>query len=111
MWKTVRAAALAVYETEGALSQAVKTPAGEMPAEQFIAGPIISDALIHTWDLARAIGADETLPEVVCQIQLQSIRAIPETFLRDTGRFKAPIEPSIKADTQTQMLNFTGRQP
>ena len=36
-------------------------PAGDMPAEQLL-GLRIGDLLIHRWDLARAIGADEQLP-------------------------------------------------
>ena len=110
-WKAVRDAALAAYEVEGALANIVETPVGPMPAEQFMGGPAIGDALIHTWDLARAIGADETLPDDICQIQLQGIKTIPEEFLRVPGRFDAAIEPPAGANAQTQLLCYTGRQP
>ncbi len=108
VWNSVHAAALVAYEAEGALTKIVDTP---MPAEQFMAGPAIGDALIHTWDLARAIGADETLPEAICQIQLEGIKTIPEEALRQPGRFSAAIEPPAGADAQTQLLCYTGRQP
>jgi uncharacterized protein (TIGR03086 family) len=102
---------LPAYEAEGALQQVVETPLGQMSAEQFIAGPAIGDALIHTWDLARAIGADDTLPETACRIQLKMIKAIPEEFLRQPGRFDAAIEPPAGADAQTLLLCYSGRRP
>jgi uncharacterized protein (TIGR03086 family) len=111
VWNAVRAAASAAYEAEGALQRVVDTPIGQMSAEQFIAGPAIGDALIHTWDLARAIGADDTLPETACRIQLEMIKAIPEEFLRQPGRFDAATEPPAGADAQTLLLCYAGRQP
>ncbi len=71
----------------------------------------IGDALIHTWDLARAIGADATLPEALCAIQLEALQAIPEAFLRQPGRFDAALEPPPGANAQTRLLCYTGRQP
>jgi uncharacterized protein (TIGR03086 family) len=111
VWNHVRAAALAAYEAEGALEHVVDTPLGRMSAEQFLAGPASGDALIHTWDLARAIGADETLPEEACARQLQGLKALPEDFLRQPGLFEAAITPPAGADAQTQLLCYTGRQP
>jgi uncharacterized protein (TIGR03086 family) len=111
VWQAVRAAALAAYEAEGALTKVVNTPIGQMSAEQFIAGPAIGDALIHTWDLARGIGADDTLPEAACRIQLEGLKTIPEDFLRQPGRFAAAIEAPAGADAQTQLLCYAGRQP
>jgi uncharacterized protein (TIGR03086 family) len=110
-WQSTRAAALAAYETAGALQKVVDTPFGQMPAEQFIAGPMIGDALIHTWDVARAIGADDTLPEAACRIQLDMLKAVPEEFLRQPGLFSAAIAPPAGADAQTQLLCYCGRQP
>ena len=111
VWERVRAAALTSYEAEGALARSVETPLGQMSAEQFLAGAAIGDALIHTWDLARAIGAEETLPEAACALQLQGLKALPEDFLRQPGLFAAAIAPPAGADAQTQLLCYTGRQP
>jgi uncharacterized protein (TIGR03086 family) len=111
VWERVRAAALVAYEAEGALEHIVDTPFGQMSAEQFLAGPALGDVLIHTWDLARAISAEETLPEAACAIQLQGLKALPEDVLRQPGLFAAAIAPPAGADAQTQLLCYTGRQP
>jgi hypothetical protein len=41
---------------------------GDIPCAQFL-GMRVGDALLHAWDLARAIGADDRLdPELVTQV-------------------------------------------
>ena len=44
------------------LSVPLDGPFGPMPAEQLIGRLIATDLLVHTWDLARAVGGDESLP-------------------------------------------------
>lgn len=110
-WKAVRGAALEACSAEGALEQDIDSPlGGKMPAGQFFGGPACGDILIHTWDLARAIGADEKLDEEGCQATLGFLQAAPAEFLRQPGRFDAAIEPPAGADIQTQLLCFAGRQ-
>ncbi len=111
-WKAVRDAALEACSAEGALAKEMDSPlGGKMPAGQFFGGPASGDLLIHTWDLSRAIGADETLPEDACQAALGFLQAVPAEFIRQPGRFDDAIEPPAGADAQTQLLCFTGRQP
>ncbi len=110
-WQAVRGAALAACSVEGALEKEIDSPlGGKMPAGQFFGGPACGDILIHTWDLARAIGADEKLPEDACQATLGFLQAAPSEFIRQPGRFDAAIDPPEGADIQTQMLCFAGRQ-
>ncbi|MFB9680299.1 TIGR03086 family metal-binding protein [Streptosporangium vulgare] len=48
-----------------ALDRLVHLPFGDVPGREYVT-ELFADALIHTWDLARAIGADERLdPELV----------------------------------------------
>jgi len=111
-WKAVRGAALEACSAEGALEKEIDSPlGGKMPAGQFFGGPASGDILIHTWDLARAIGANEKLPEDACRLALGFLQVVPAAFLRQPGRFDAAIEPPEGADIQTQLLCFTGRQP
>lgn len=111
-WRAVRAVALAAYSEPGALDKDTDSPlGGTMPAERMVAGPMTADALIHTWDLARAIGADETLPTAACQAMLDALQTMPEEALRQPGRFDGAIDPPEGADIQTQLPCFTGRWP
>lgn len=103
-----------------AMSSAMEDPSvldGELPQGPF--GPMskammlgvgISDLLIHTWDLSRAIGADETLPAGPVTSAYMGLQRFPEEAMRASGRFSAAIEVADDADEQTKMLAFAGRQ-
>ncbi len=77
-------------------------PAAEYLTEQ------TSDITIHTWDLARATGSEETLPD-------ELVRAVWEYFepkvegLAGTGLYAAPVEVGDDAPLQVRLLAITGR--
>lgn len=82
---------------------------GGMPRQQ-VAGFVIGDLLIHSWDLARTIGADETLPAGAVQATLMGLQRVPEQMLRGETMFGPAIEVADDADPQTKLLSFVGRQ-
>lgn len=109
-WPAIRAAMTEALAAPGALDGSIDHPAlGQMPRQQVV-GIAIGDLLVHTWDLSRAIGADETLPAEVVPVVHQALQGIPEEVLRVPGRFAAPVEAPTGADAQTQLLLFSGRQ-
>ncbi|MFZ7088234.1 TIGR03086 family metal-binding protein [Curtobacterium sp. RRHDQ10] len=76
--------------------------AGDYLAEQ------TSDITIHTWDLARATGSDERLPDdlveavwTVFEPQIDSLAA--------SGLYDAPVRVDDQAPLQTRLLAATGR--
>lgn len=109
-WETIREAALTAYTAEGALERTIESPLGTLPAGHVMAGPVIGDLLIHTWDLARAIGADDTLPEDICRIQFELLQPLDGEMLRQPGRFGPKIDVPAGANAQTALLCFAGRQ-
>jgi uncharacterized protein (TIGR03086 family) len=69
-----------------------------------------SDILIHTWDLARATGLDETLdPDEVHRL-LVGMEPM-DAVLRDSGHYGPRVEVPDDADEQTRLIAFTGRHP
>jgi uncharacterized protein (TIGR03086 family) len=69
-----------------------------------------SDVFLHTWDLARATGQDETLdPDRVHQM-LVAMEPLDEV-LRTSGHYGPRVEVPDDADEQTKLLAFIGRQP
>ena len=68
-----------------------------------------ADHTIHSWDLARAIGADERLdPELVAVV---TERLIPQIQAwRASGAFADPVPVPDDADPQTRLLAETGRR-
>lgn len=68
------------------------------------------DVLIHTWDLARATGLDETLdPEEVHRF-VESMEPYDEV-LRTSGHYGPRTPVPEDADEQTRLIAFVGRRP
>jgi uncharacterized protein (TIGR03086 family) len=83
---------------------------GRYSLEQAVATFCIGDVLVHTWDLARATGLDETLdPDEVRQLY-EGMEPIDE-ILRKSGQYGPRVEVAADADEQTKLIAFTGRHP
>jgi uncharacterized protein (TIGR03086 family) len=87
----------------------VDSPFGTMALKQLVSGIVIHDLLVHTWDLARAVGADERLDDELVTHTLASMTPFDEV-LRDHG-FAASVPVDADADEQTKLLCFLGRRP
>jgi uncharacterized protein (TIGR03086 family) len=89
------------------LERTVHVSYGNITAKAYVS-EVMTDLAIHGWDLARAIGADETMdPEIVDALYA---RFKPrEDRLKATGMFGPRVEPPPGADTQTQLLAVFGR--
>lgn len=68
----------------------------------------VADVTIHTWDVARAIGADESLDD-------ELVRAVWTVFepqrnaLEASGLFASPVPVPHDAPLQSRLLAITGR--
>ncbi|MGY2701605.1 maleylpyruvate isomerase family mycothiol-dependent enzyme [Nocardioides sp. HB32] len=69
-----------------------------------------ADVFMHTWDLARATGQDDTLDPATCAALLEGMVPIEEA-MRSSGQYGARVEVPADADVQTRMLGFIGRDP
>ena len=94
--------------TTADLNQNVPGPMGPMPAEQMIGRFMCMDILVHTWDLARAVGGDETLPEDVVAASYSGLKPM-DAMIRQPGIFGPKIAPAEGDDIQTEFLKFLGR--
>jgi uncharacterized protein (TIGR03086 family) len=83
---------------------------GEIPAGRFI-GMRCNDVALHTWDLARAIGADETLSPAVVEACLHGMEAMAGSV--PPGMFGEGASGALgeDADPQTRLLDMSGRRP
>jgi uncharacterized protein (TIGR03086 family) len=68
------------------------------------------DVLIHTWDLARATGLDETLDSDEVHRFVESMEPMDE-MLRQSGHYGPRVPVAPDADEQTRLIAFVGRQP
>jgi uncharacterized protein (TIGR03086 family) len=93
---------------EGAdLGASVHVSYGDIPADRYIFD-VMSDLAIHGWDLARAIGADESLDPDTVDVLFEQF-APKEKELKASGVYGSTIEPPPGADKQTRLLAIFGR--
>ena len=87
-------------------------PPGEMTVGAAIDMLVTGDVLVHTWDLATAIGrADDVhLDATIAQEMLVGMQPMDE-MLRSSGHYGPKVEVAPGASTQDQLLAFTGRDP
>jgi len=69
---------------------------------------VFTDLVIHGWDLARAIGADETL-DIESVDLLYGITKPIEAGLKASGAFGPQVVPPPGASRQTELLAIFGR--
>jgi len=92
----------------GDLSTSLPGPFGPMPAEQLIGRLIATDVLVHTWDLARAVGGDDRLDAEAVSGAYSGLKPMDE-MIRRPGVFGPKVEPPAGADEQAEFLCFLGR--
>ncbi len=78
----------------------------EDAVDMFITG----DVLVHTWDLARATGQDESLDADEVHRMVLGMEPVDE-LLRTSGHYGPRVEVPADADEQTRLIAFTGRHP
>lgn len=93
----------------GDLSTQLPGPFGPMPAEQLIGRLVSTDVLVHTWDLARAVGGDEQLDADAVAGAYSGLKPM-DAMIRMPGVFGPKIEAAEGDDAQTEFLKFLGRQ-
>jgi uncharacterized protein (TIGR03086 family) len=71
---------------------------------------VTRDVLVHTWDLARAVGADDRLDARWCELFYAALPGDPHA-LSVSGMFDAPVAESDQTDAQSKLLARLGRNP
>ena len=73
-----------------------------------VLGALTTDVLVHTWDLARAVGVPAELDTELCA---SAVAALPDALPRDGGMFGAAVSVSETADAATRLVAIYGRNP
>ena len=113
-WATIRDALETAVGADGAMNATMESPFDTGPFSEMMMLPTI-DLMFHTWDLARSIGVDDTLPEATAQACYDVMLPFDDAIRRSTGAYPDgyddKIPPPPNADPQTLLLCFGGRQP
>ena len=91
------------------VTREIDGPAGKMPIGQIIGQFMTMDVLVHTWDLARTIGADERLDQESVRRAYEALKPM-DAVIRQPSVFGPKLDPPTGADVQTEFLYFLGRQ-
>lgn len=102
---------LAAFRKEGALERICHHPAGDLPGS-VVLGFRISDLSLHAWDLARAVGADEMLPDELVEFVWDSVQPMVP-IIAEIGIFGPGPSGTLTEDDdlQLRLLDLTGRRP
>jgi uncharacterized protein (TIGR03086 family) len=109
-WERARGAMQSALDSPDVASAEYETPMGRATLEQTVGQFGVGDVLVHTWDLARATGQDETLDADEVR-RLYAVMEPNDEMMRQGTAFgpRVPVPPD--ADEQTQLIAFTGRRP
>ena len=84
--------------------------AGSHRLDEAIERFVLGDVLIHTWDVARSAGLDETLPAEEVSRMLPGLEQMGDV-LEQSGQYGRAVEVPAGADDQTRLIALTGRTP
>ena len=111
-WEWRTAEERAGFAALGASDRTVAHPVmGDIPCSQFL-GMRVGDALLHAWDLARAIGTDEQLdPDLVAEVWAGM--SPMAGFIGKSGFFGSGPSGAVGEDAalQDRLLDLSGRRP
>jgi uncharacterized protein (TIGR03086 family) len=108
-WAESRAMIEGVLADPDTSSANVPGPMGPMPVEMLVGRFMCTDILVHTWDLARATGLDETINAEAAAAAHKGLEPM-DAMIRRPGFFGPKVDCPEDADAQTRLLTFLGRQ-
>ena len=108
-WAIVRADLEQALQTKGS----EHVPAffgGEAPFAELVDTLLCADTLLHTWDLARATGQEDTL-DLSAVAKAQAFLQPLGDAMRAPGGFGPEVTVAAEASAQDQLVAFAGRNP
>jgi uncharacterized protein (TIGR03086 family) len=107
-WDAAVRSSLGAFGAAGALDGTVLLSSGEKATGEYC-WEMTTDALIHSWDLARGIHADEALDVELVELVYERTLPVAE-HLQETGLFAPPVPVPDDAPLQTKLLAIFGRR-
>jgi uncharacterized protein (TIGR03086 family) len=108
-WDREAAAAYAVWDAPGALDGEVSLSRGPTPTQAY-ATEMLTDLVIHGWDLAQGTHQPYVIDETVAQL-LYDFWSPHAAMLAQSGMFAPPVDVPADAPASAKLLAFTGRRP
>lgn len=110
-WAAHSAAVQAVLDDPATPGRTFSNPhTGDLPLDRAVDRFYTVDVFMHTWDLARATGQDDTLDPGLCAELLAGMEPI-DALMRSSGQYGPRRPVPDDASAQDRMLGFIGRDP
>jgi uncharacterized protein (TIGR03086 family) len=109
-WRAVDGVFQAALDDPDVATRVEDTPMGPQSFEQVFDMIGANDVFLHTWDLARATGLDETLDPDEVHTMLEGMEPLDDV-LRQSGQYGPRVAVPDDADEQTRLIAFIGRRP
>jgi len=84
---------------------------GTQSFEESVNRFLSADLVIHGWDLARATGQDDAIPDEDLAHLREGMKEFPEEAMRSPGAFGPEVQVADDASDQDKLMAFLGRQP
>jgi uncharacterized protein (TIGR03086 family) len=108
-WNATSDAVFETLEREGVLDRPTELPGGGHSSARAMLPALTTDVLVHTWDVAQAVGDAVALDSQLCAASYAA--ASSSGLERASGMFAAAVPVANDADDQTKLLAFYGRDP
>ena len=107
-WRHARAAVEQALADRG--EQPVESFGSTAPFRELVDTVLCTDVLLHSWDLARGTGQDDTL-DLSAVAEAQAFLTLHADMLRRPGGFGPEQAVPLDASPQDRLVAFAGRQP
>lgn len=108
-WAAAAVASVAAVSEQGALARTVHVSFGDISGGEY-ASQLICDHVIHGWDLARAVGADELIDDDLVEFAYDFLLPQVDGW-RSAGVFGPKVVLPAGAGRQAELLALSGRDP
>ncbi len=108
-WSATSLALFTALTTEDVLDRATELPGGGASTPRTMIGALTTDVLVHTWDLARAVGQTAALDEELYARAYAAARA--SEFRRHEATIGPEVPISADAAIAERLVAFYGRDP
>jgi uncharacterized protein (TIGR03086 family) len=106
-WSDAARQAADAVQWPGAMELTVHVSFGDIPGEEYMT-QVFTDLVIHGWDLARGIGADERMDPELLEVTYEVMAPVIASF-KASGIYGPDVQPPPGADLQTRLLAMVGR--
>jgi len=108
-WSDVEARVLVALDDPSVVGRRHATPLGEVGGAELLDACVV-EPLVHRWDLARAVGADDAVDEELAAVCLAVARRY-SAVLRGPGMYGPELAAPADAPAGPALLAYLGRRP